>query len=53
LTVKPGLPKLRLHLSAAARRHVGAGGTRATLTTTLTDSTGQTRSITQTITLLK
>jgi hypothetical protein len=53
LTVKPGLPKLRLHLSAAARRHIRAGATRATLTTTLTDSTGQTRSITQTITLLK
>jgi hypothetical protein len=53
LTVEPGLAQLRLRLSAAARRHVRASGTKVTLTTNLTDSTGQKTSITQKITLLK
>jgi hypothetical protein len=52
LTVQPGLPSLRLRLTAAARRHLHASTTKATLKTTLTDSTGHTRSLTQTISLL-
>lgn len=52
LTAKPGLPGLRLQLPAAARRHVSADGTKATLTTKLTDLAGKKRTITQTITVL-
>jgi hypothetical protein len=53
LTVKPGLPALRLRLPVIARRHVTAHGTKATLTTKLTDAAGTMRTVTQRITVWK
>jgi hypothetical protein len=53
LTVRPGLPYLRLRLSAAARRHVRASPTKVTLKSTLTDSSGRSRLLTQMISILK
>jgi hypothetical protein len=52
LTVKPGMAQLQLRLAAAARRHVRASGTKATLESKLTDSTGHTRTVTQKISLI-
>ena len=53
LTVKPGMARLQLHLSAASRGHLRATGTKATLESKLTDSAGHTRTVTQKISIIK
>jgi hypothetical protein len=53
LTVKPGMARLQLHLAGAARPHIRAGGTEATLQSKLTDAAGHTRTVTQKISLIK